>query len=85
MNEETQWKDRAWYARELHSEGCICGRPKRRGYSFCYPCYKALPPDMQRDLYQKIGAGYEEAYEDAVGWLEAWEGLQDERKGGPTQ
>lgn len=58
-----------FYIRELDSEQCLCERPKWRGRSFCYNCYKSLPPDMQRALYRRIGEGYEEAYETAVKWL----------------
>ena len=55
-----------FYARELVSEECQCGRTKKRGMSFCYTCWKLLPRDIQRALYARIGNGYEEAYEEAV-------------------
>jgi len=63
-------KDLEWYIKELDSEQCLCERSKARGKSFCYRCYKALPRDMQRDLYRRIGEGYEEAFEAAVRYLE---------------
>lgn len=65
-DQKTDWK---FYLDELKSEECICGMPKPSGRSFCYHCYKSLPRHMQRALYQRIGDGYEEAYEEAVEWL----------------
>jgi len=62
-------KDRKFYYDELMGEECQCGRPKRKRRSFCYKCYSSLPHHMQRDLYQLIGQGYEEAYDEAVRWL----------------
>ena len=58
------------YVEELMSEECLCGREKRRQYSFCYRCYKLLPQDLQRRLYSRIGEGYEEAFEEAAKRLE---------------
>ncbi|MBW1666739.1 MAG: hypothetical protein JRJ66_01570 [Deltaproteobacteria bacterium] len=66
----TAQKEWQWYADELMSEECLCGRSKKRHYSFCYRCFKALPEDMQKALYQRIGEGYEEAFEEAVKWLD---------------
>lgn len=63
-------RDWSWFYNELISDECACGRPKKPGYSFCYRCYRSLPGDMQRDLYKRIGEGYEVAYEAAVKWLE---------------
>jgi hypothetical protein len=62
-------KDFKFYATELKSEECFCGKTKKPRMSFCYRCYKSLPGDMQKDLYQPLGNGYEEAYEEAVAWL----------------
>lgn len=67
---KTSRKDRAFYIQELRSEDCTCGRPKRPGFSFCYGCFQSLASSTRRDLYQKIGAGYEEAFEAAVQELE---------------
>lgn len=64
---QEEWR---WYVEELMSEECLCGRPKRRHYSFCYRCYSALPGDMQKALYRRIGDGYEEAFEEAVKYLQ---------------
>lgn len=63
-------KAKNFYYDQLQGNECACDGPKRRGYSFCFTCYKHLPKDMQSDLYQKIGQGYEEAYDEAVKWLE---------------
>lgn len=63
-------KDKEFYIKELMSDECACGRPKRPGHSFCYRCYRSLPGHMQHDLFQIVGNGYEEAYEAAVKWLE---------------
>lgn len=62
-------KDRKFYYDELMGEGCQCGRAKRKKMSLCYKCYKSLPRHMQQDLYQLLGQGYEEAYDEAVKWL----------------
>lgn len=63
-------KDRRWYAGELAGEQCLCENYKSSGYSFCYRCYRELPGEMQKALYRKVGAGYEEAFEAAVKYLE---------------
>jgi hypothetical protein len=47
----------------------MCGRAKQPGKSFCYGCYKKLPPEKQKALYRKIGSGYEQAYDDAHTYL----------------
>jgi len=60
------WK---FYLGELNSDGCMCGRAKQPGKSFCYGCYKKLPPEKQKALYRKIGSGYEQAYDDAHTYL----------------
>ena len=62
--------DRAFYVKELRSAECFCGKTKKPGRSFCYGCFKALPRDLQIDLYSRMGDGYEEAYDAAVRWLE---------------
>jgi len=59
-----------FYIDELMSDECACGRPKWPKRSFCYRCYVRLPADMRRDLYKRIGDGYEAAYEEAVKWLQ---------------
>jgi hypothetical protein len=62
-------KDWKFYTKELSGKECQCGRVKRSMMSLCYGCYKKLPGHMQRDLYRKLGNGYEEAYDDAVEFL----------------
>lgn len=66
---ETELRDLDFYIDGLLSEECQCGRPKKRHNSFCYGCYKGLPHDMQRALYNRIGFGYRRAYEAAVAFL----------------
>ena len=62
-------RDRLWYIREFKGNECACGKTKRERTAFCFPCFKQLPRTYQMALYQDIGDGYEEAYEDAVEWL----------------
>ena len=64
---DQDWK---FYIDELNSEECICGKEKVPGNSFCYTCYKSLPLRMREALYQRLGCGYEAAYDKAVEWLE---------------
>jgi len=48
---------------ELQAERCCCGRRKKARNTFCPAHYWLLPTEeMRRDLYCKVGAGYEEAY-----------------------
>lgn len=65
-------KDLKFYTESLAGEECLCGRTKQRKRSFCYPCWKELPQDIQRDLYARIGYGYEAAYERAVAYLQKY-------------
>ena len=62
-------KDLKFYIDELLSEECFCGRTKKSKMSLCYTCYKSLPKDKKQALYQRMGDGYEEAYDDAIEWL----------------
>jgi len=61
--------DSEFYIEAFKSEECFCGRNKKSRMAFCYGCYKSLPHDMQKALYQRMGNGFEEAYEEAVKWL----------------
>jgi len=63
-------KDMLFYTQGLISLECLCGREKLKGNSLCRQCYKALPDEMQKALYRKLGHGYEEALDDAVKWLQ---------------
>ena len=59
-----------WYYEQLWGNECLCGKPKKKGQSFCYGDFKELPREMQQALYNLIGQGYEAAYEEAVTFLE---------------
>jgi len=58
------------YLAALYSDECVCGENKKPKKTFCYSCYKKLPHDLQIDLYNRMGDGYEQAYDAAVKWLE---------------
>lgn len=62
-------QDLQFYISEFRSEECQCGRTKQTRRSFCYQCYASLPPVKQKALFQKFGQGYEQAYDDALLWL----------------
>jgi len=62
-------KDMRFYRDELNMDECFCERSKKPGRPLCYKCYMSLPEDMKRDLWQRIGNGYEAAYDAAVKWL----------------
>lgn len=63
-------KNVEFYIKELRSDTClVCYNQKKPGYSFCYRCYFNLPEYMRKDLYQRIGDGYEEAFEAACEFL----------------
>ena len=49
---------------------CHCNRRKEKRMSFCKTCYYRLPLEMRGALYQRAGHGYEEAYDEAVKYLE---------------
>jgi hypothetical protein len=59
-----------FYYKELRSDGCFCGKEKKPGFSFCYPCYSELPEELRSNLWLKMGEGYEEAYDEAMKFLE---------------
>lgn len=61
--------DLEFYLNELKAEECVCGGSKKRGFAFCYQCYKTLPVHLQRDLYRQIMHGFEEAYDESVEYL----------------
>jgi hypothetical protein len=52
--------------RELLGQTCQCGKKKQPRNTFCRSCYYALSPQLRRDLYNRIGEGYEEAYDAAI-------------------
>ncbi len=53
----------------LASKVCDCGRPKRRRTAFCPRCYAALPQELKERLWDRIGKGFEAAYEAARAFL----------------
>lgn len=55
--------------KELIGTACQCGSEKVKHQTFCRKCYFALPRHIQNRLYQKVGNGYEEAYQEAVDFL----------------
>jgi len=61
--------DRLFYLKELSSNECQCGRHKSPRNSFCFHCYSDLPNHIQKELWQMLGDGYEEAYDAAVHYL----------------
>lgn len=56
---------------ELKGSVCRCGAPKNGAHTFCGKCYFALPLNRRQALYQRIGEGYEAAYQEAVDFLRA--------------
>ncbi len=66
--------DVKFYVSELRSEQCQCSRSKKPGKSFCFRCWKMLPPEIQAALYRRIGEGYEEAYDRALVEITGQEG-----------
>jgi hypothetical protein len=63
--------DRQFYLDVLKSNECACGREKPPRYAFCGRCYHSLPGDMMLAIsFLKLGQGFENAYEDAVKYLE---------------
>jgi hypothetical protein len=57
--------DRLYYLGVLYSETCQCEREKREGNAFCFKCYIRLPRYLRTALYQPIGNGFEQAYDDS--------------------
>ncbi len=51
---------------EFKGTRCQCGQLKKAFKSFCWDCYRALPKAKQQALFQRFGAGYEQAYEAAL-------------------
>jgi hypothetical protein len=56
--------------RELGEETCpSCGDRKKRGRSFCGPCFFSLPDAMREALNRDFRHGYSTAYDEAKTWL----------------
>ena len=58
------------YARALASNECACGNDKKPRYVFCLRCYKSLPSEIRRELWRRLNIGFDNAYEEAVKYLE---------------
>jgi len=65
----TSNSDKSFYVNLKASEECLCGREKKPPFPFCYLCYKELPADMKKAIYQK--GGIEEAIDEAVKYLQS--------------
>lgn len=55
----------------LRATHCQCGHRKSYGHAVCGRCYWALPADLKRDLYLRVGHGFEAHYQRALGLLKA--------------
>lgn len=55
---------------ELAGTECRCGETKKAKQTFCRKCFFKLPRDLRNALYQRIGQGYEQAYQAAVEKIE---------------
>jgi len=54
----------------LRSNGCpACDGYKQRRKAFCWKCWSKLPDYLQKDLYNQIGNGFEEALESSCLYL----------------
>jgi hypothetical protein len=53
--------------RSLMSEVCpTCGKYKKPRNSMCGGCYRQLPEHLKRNLYRRVGHGYEEAVAESL-------------------
>jgi hypothetical protein len=64
--EDGKVKNWEWYLEALKGDVCACGEQKWEKLSFCPGCYHSLPARLKQRLYDVIGAGYEQAYEESV-------------------
>jgi hypothetical protein len=53
----------------LKSDRCLCHHRKKVKQALCTDCYIALPTAMQKALWSRVGAGFEEAYAAVKAWL----------------
>ena len=65
----TSNSDKSFYINLKASEECLCGKEKKPGFPFCYLCYKELPDDLKKALYNKFG--FKEAVDEAVKHLQS--------------
>lgn len=62
MKQPTEPTTRHQLLKELTSNVCQCGRPKKPMQTFCSTCYSRLPQQMRTALYyNRFGEGYQEA------------------------
>lgn len=54
---------------ELVGTTCRCGGPKPSRSTFCRKCYCTLPVKQRREIYSRVGEGYEQAYATSVEML----------------
>lgn len=53
--------------RSLRGRLCpACGSVKRARQTLCPSCWSKLPPSFREPLYDRVGAGYEEAFAAAM-------------------
>jgi hypothetical protein len=50
-----------------------CRRAKKPHNTLCYACYQSLPQPLKKALYNRVGHGYEQAFNDAMLSLEVAE------------
>ena len=67
--EQQKQDDLKFYCKTRESNECSCGRGKQPRMWFCFQCYKSLPVDMQRALWNPITKEAIEAYEKALKYL----------------
>jgi hypothetical protein len=65
-----QRRGSGFYVEALKREACVCGRQKRSGLVFCNRCFNGLPRDLRKRLWQRLGEGFEDAYEEALAMVE---------------
>jgi len=54
----------------LNRTKCQCGARKQPKRSFCGRCFAQLSPELKGGLYLPVGRGYEEAWKDALAYLQ---------------
>lgn len=50
----------------LNRRKCQCGAVKQPKLTFCERCFARLPREVKDALYQRVGKGYEEAWNHAL-------------------
>lgn len=66
MPEKVGTAEPKFYKQVLASNECQCGEKKKPGWALCWSCFQSLPQEVKKGLYQKVGAGFEQAYELAI-------------------